>query len=174
VHGFEEVLSKVGNMPSAYPFVTSQDTWLVENTGAGGLGAVAQRPQGLWTAVGALIAYRTPEAGIWNLAVIRHLTDESADRFLGIELLSQGGTAVALHPIDARRGNEDECLGVWLVDEASTNSGRIRLLVPRGVYQPTHPLRMTLHERAYRLSPQMLMTEGPDYQVAVYGAVSDA
>jgi hypothetical protein len=170
VHGFEEVVAKVGNLASAYPFVSAQETWLIENAGAGGIGALASKPQGSWVAIGSLIAFRAPEAGIWNLGVVRHLTDESADRFIGIELVSQGGVSVSLRRATGRHGGlEEGLLGVWLAAE-SPRAGHIKLLVPRGLYLSSSLLLMNVNAREYLLSPHGLVLEGSDHQVAHYMA----
>jgi hypothetical protein len=167
-HGFEEIVAKVGNLPTAYPFVSAHETWLIENTGEGGIGAIVTKPHGEWAAIGHLIAFRYPEAGVWNLGIVRHLTEEKADRFLGIELVSRGGVAVSLRtPKGGRSRSNTDCLGVWLAGEP-WKDGTITLLVPRGAYSPSSPLLMYVHDRHYLLSPRDLAVEGADYQIARY------
>jgi hypothetical protein len=172
VHGFEEIVAKVGNLPSAYPFVSAQETWLIENSGAGGAGALVSKPQGGWAAIGSLVAFRSPEAGIWNLGVVRHLTDEALDRFVGIELVSRGGVAVSLRRAGSHAAvRDDDVLGVWLAAHAQT-ADRIQVLVPRGLYSSSAMLQMNLHDRRYLLTPHRLIHEGLDYQVGLYRADS--
>jgi len=167
-HGFEEVVAKVGNLPSAYPFVSAQETWLIDNSAEGGIGALVASPHGKWATIGSLVAFRYPEAGVWNLGIVRHLSEEEADRFLGIELVSRGGVAVSLRRSKGRGlALGDGCLGVWLAGEASTN-GQIRLLTPRGIYSPSAALQLYVHDREYLLTPRDLIAAGADYQIAGY------
>jgi hypothetical protein len=173
-HGFAEIVAKVGNLPSAYPFVSSQETWLVENNAEGGIGALVASPHGAWVTIGCLVAFRYPEAGVWNLGVVRHLTDEKADRFVGIELVSRGGVAVSLvRPKGRGAATADDCLGVWLAGEPSKD-GHIRLLVPRGMHSPSSVVHMRVHDREYVLTPGAPIAAGPDYQICLYrpGATS--
>lgn len=110
VHELDEVMSKVGNLPAAYPFVSSQETWLVENSGDGGFGALAAQPHASWAGIGALIGYRVPEAAISSLGIVRHLTDEKSDRLLGIEHVSEGGVAVSLTSTRSELSSEESAL----------------------------------------------------------------
>jgi hypothetical protein len=167
-HGFEEIVAKVGNLPTAYPFVSAQETWLIENSAEGGIGALAASPHGAWATIGCLVAFRYPEAGVWNLGIVRHLSEEKADRFLGLELVSRGGVAVSLRRSKGRGpAAGDDCLGVWLAGEASAN-GQIKLLVPRGMYSPSAALHLYVHDREYLLLPRDLIAAGTDYQIAEY------
>lgn len=167
-YGFDEVVSKVGNLPSAYPFVSSQETWLLENIGKGGFGALAARPQGGWASIGGLVAYKAPDASIWNLGIVRHLTDEKSDRLLGVEFVSEGGVAVSLVPGTSESTTARECLGVWLVQDAAKDASRVKLLLPPRVYRAATPLQMRVHDRVYPLRPQTLLVDASDYQIAVY------
>lgn len=167
-HGFEEVVAKVGNLPTAYPFVSAQETWLIENSGEGGIGALVANPHGTWATIGCLVAFRYPEASVWNLGIVRHLTEEKVDRFLGIELVSRGGVAVSLRRSKGRRPTAgDDCLGVWLAGDASKDR-QIRLLVPRGMYSASGALHMYVHDREYVLTPRELIAGGTDYEVGRY------
>jgi hypothetical protein len=167
-YGFEEVVAKVGNLPTAYPFVSAQETWLVENNAEGGIGALVASPHGAWVAVGSLVAFRYPEAGVWNLGIVRHLAEEKVDRFIGIELVSRGGVAVSLGRANGRgAAAADDRLGVWLAGDPSQDGG-IRLLVPRGMYSPSTRLQMRVYDREYLLVPRTQIASGPDYQIAFY------
>jgi hypothetical protein len=171
-HGFEEVVAKVGNLPTAYPFVSAQETWLVENSAEGGIGALVASPHGTWVTIGSLVAFRYPEASLWNLGIVRHLSEEKVDRFIGIELVSRGGVAVSLRRAGARSVVAgEECLGVWLAGDPSRDGG-VRLLVPRGMHSPATKLHMRIHERDYVLSPGTLLAAGSDYQIARYSPVA--
>jgi hypothetical protein len=170
VHGFDEVMAKVGNVPSAYPFVSSQESWLVDNSAEGGLGAIAASTQGAWAGIGSLLAYRYPEDGAWNAGIVRHVTDEEDGRFLGIELLSPGGIAVTLRKVGTRQApNAQGFLGVWL---AGRTADEIKLLMPAGSHSARVSLEMHLHDRQYLLTPGVLMEAGPDYEVAFYNPVA--
>jgi hypothetical protein len=168
VYGFDEVVSKVGNVPSAYPFVSSQEVWLLENSAAGGFGALAAKPQAAWASVGALVAYKATEASIWSLGIVRHLTDEQSDRALGVEFVAEGGVAVSLAPEKAQPDTGQERLGVWLAQHASKDSSPLKLLLPPGTYRASCPLRMSVHARSYVLRPHSLVEDGPDYQICLY------
>jgi hypothetical protein len=168
LHGFDEVVAKVGNLLIAYPFDSTQETWLIENSAEGGIGALVANPHGRWATIGCLMAYRYPDAGVWNLGIVRHISEEDADRFLGIELVSRGGVAVSLRAAKARGiATGGDCLGVWLAAEASKDN-QVRLLMPRGMYSPSSALHMYLHERQYLLTPLRLIAAGTDYEVGLY------
>jgi hypothetical protein len=169
-HGLEEIISKVGNMPTAYPFVSAQEKWLIENSGEGGIGVLAAMPHGLWATIGCLVAFRYPEAGVWNLGIVRHLSEDKEDRFLGIQLLSRGGVAVSVRRFrSARAGDDADCLGVWLTGEASKENV-LTMLLPRGIYTPSATLYMQVHGREYLLTARDRLAVGSDYEIAQYGA----
>ena len=168
VHGFEDVVAKVGNLLVPDRLVGAQETWLIENRAEGGIGALVANPHGTWARIGCLVAYRYPEAGVWNLGIVRHISEEDADRFLGIELVSRGGLAVSLSgATDHGAATGGDRLGVWLAGEASKDN-QIRLLMPHGTYSPSAPLRMYVHGREYVLAPVQLIAAGADYQVGLY------
>jgi hypothetical protein len=166
-HGLEEIVAKVGNLPTAHPFVSAQETWLIENSGEGGIGVLVASPHGTWATIGCLVAFRYPEASIWNLGIVRHITEEKIDRFVGIELLSRGGVAVSLRRLKGRSSALDECLGVWLAGDTSKDK-RMRLLVPHAIYSASCKLQMYVHDRQYLLTPQGLIAAGADYHVGRY------
>jgi hypothetical protein len=86
------------------------------------------------------------------LGVVRHISEEDVDRFLGIELVSSGGVAVSLREANDQRTVTDDCLGVWLAGGAPKEN-QIRLLTPLGTYSPSAALHMRVHERKYLLTP---------------------
>jgi hypothetical protein len=171
VHGFDEVAAKVGNVPTAYPFVSVAETWLIENTGEGGIGALVANPHGMWATIGCLLAFRYPEASVWNLGIVRHLTEEKCDRFLGIEVMSNGGVAVSVHRASDDHVTGDDSLCVWLSGGVSPD-GTVTLLLPRGMYAASSVLHMFVHNRQYLLTPQHLAAAGTDYEVARYNPAS--
>jgi hypothetical protein len=168
VHGFAEIIAKVGNLPSAYPFVTTQESWLIENTADSGIGALVAQPQGAWAAIGALLAFRYADGSVWNLAAVRHLTEERSERFVGMEVIAQGGVAVLLHTANASpQGSRGGALGVWLAG-GDPADGRIRLLLPPGMYHPSSALLMEVHERRYLAHPQRLLAAASDFHLGAY------
>ncbi len=167
-HGFEEIVAKVGNLPSAYPFASAREIWLIENAGEGGIGVLAALPHGAWASVGGLVALRYPEAGVWNLAIVRHINEDKEDRFLGLEVVSKGGVAVSLHRHRRTRADEDEdYYGVWLAGNASTDNV-ITLLLPRGSFAKSRSLYMYLQGREYVLKPLEQLASGADYDIGRY------
>ena len=171
VNGLDDVVAKVGNLLVAYPFSSAQETWLIENRAEGGIGALVANPYGTWARVGCLVAYRYPDGGVWNLGVVRHISEEDVDRFLGIELVSSGGVAVSLHEANDQRRVTDDCLGVWLAGGAPKEN-QIRLLTPLGTYSPLAALHMRVHDRKYLLTPVQLIASGVDYQIGLYSAAA--
>jgi len=171
VNGLDDVVAKVGNLLVAYPFSSAQETWLIENRAEGGIGALVANPYGTWARVGCLVAYRYPDGGVWNLGVVRHISEEDVDRFLGIELVSSGGVAVSLHEANDQRRVTEDCFGVWLAGGAPKEN-QIRLLTPLGTYSPLAALHMRVHDRKYLLTPVQLIASGVDYQIGLYSAAA--
>jgi len=168
VHGYEEVTASVGNMLVQYPFVSSQELWIVENAADGGVGAIAKRPQGGWVSVGALLAYRDPDGAIWNAGIVRHLNEEDDQTLgVGIELVAQGGVAISVRSAKCRAMSDNGVLCVWLAS-AGCKADEMQLLMPASLYSQLSPLEVTLYERAYLLVPARLLEAGPDYQIAVF------
>ena len=175
VHGFDEVAAKVSSSLAAYPFVSDQEAWLVENSADGGIGALVSTPHGAWVGVGELIAYRLGESSPWNAGIVRHISQEDDDtRYVGVELLGPGQGIVSLYRPGRRRDAEQggvRC--VWLSGDTD-QSNEIRLLMPRGLYSVHSSLEMRDDNRRCLLMPLRLLETGADYEVGFYNALQRA
>jgi hypothetical protein len=177
VYDFEEVTAKVGGVALQSPFVAEQETWLVENYSRHGLRARVPSPQGLWVAVGSLVAFRSPGDSLWTVGVIRRLTHRRDDtRQVAIETLSRGGSAVTVLPRIARKGQAPEKQGVLSVLLPGPNGPgeEVTLLCPLGTFSETLPLEMRVYDRAYVLFPIELVETGADFQVARFKVLRQA
>ena len=169
VHGFEEVVAKVGNMLVEYPLMSNQEVWIVENAADGGVGAVAKRPHGAWVSVGTLLAYRYADGAIWNAGIVRHLNDDDDQTLgVGVQIVAQGGVAVSVRSARPRADVPDNgVLCVWLAS-AGCKADEMQLLMPVSLYSPSSVMEATLYDRSYVLSPVRLLEAGLDYEIALF------
>jgi hypothetical protein len=176
VYDFEEVTAKVGAVTLQSPFVAEQETWLVENHSPHGLRARVPSPQGLWIAVGSLVAYRQPDDSLWSVGVVRRLTRKGDEtRQVAVETLARGGSAVTLLPRIAGKGKSpDEGVLSVLLPGTSTAGEEVKLLSPPGTFSDTLPLEMRAYDRAYTLFPIELIETGADFQIARFKVLRQA
>jgi hypothetical protein len=95
VHEFDEVCAAVAGLFLESPFVTNEEEWMIENESTGGYGAFIREPDGAWVDVGVLVAIKREGGASWS--ALRRLTiDTRGNKYVGVDLLAQGGMGVTL------------------------------------------------------------------------------
>ncbi len=176
VYDFDEVTAKVGAVALQSPFVAEQETWLVENHSPHGLRARVLSPQGLWIAVGSLVAFREPEDSLWSVGVVRRLARKrNGSREVAVETLARGGSAVTVLPrIPAKQKAPEEGVLSVLLPGTARAGEEVKLLSPPGTFSDTLPLEMRAYDRAYTLFPIELIETGADFQIARFKVLRQA
>jgi hypothetical protein len=166
VHDPDEVTANIGGL--SYPFVSEQETWLVDNRSDSGLHAVVMSPQGRWIEVGSLIAYREGEDAIWNAGLVRRVAREDDDtRQVAVETIAHGGAAVTVLPLAAgQRAEPAEGVLCTLLLGRNVASDEITLLMPPKSFSPTAAREMRAYDRRYRLIPLRLIESWAGYEIA--------
>jgi len=168
VHDLDEVAANVGGL--AYPFVSEQESWLIDNRSDSGLHAVVMSPQGRWIEVGSLVALRRGDDAIWSAGVVRRITREDDDtRYVAVEILAHGGAAVTVLPlITASRKESAEGVVCTLLSGGTPASDELTLLLPARTFSQTAAREMRAYDRRYRLVPLRLLAAGAGYEIARY------
>ncbi len=171
VHDYEEVVANAGALFLEYPFVSNDETWILENEGGGGLGAFVAKPHGAWLRAGSLIALRTEDGVAWSIGVVKRVSaDRDRNRLVGIQTISAGGTAVTLFPVSGPgwgQSSEGEiCL--LLPSESTTDSGEVTLLLRPGLYVSGARMEMRAHDHRYFLTPLKRIMQGEDFEIAKF------
>jgi hypothetical protein len=175
VHDFDEVLAAVGGLFVESAYVSNEEEWLIENESDGGFGAFAEHPQGAWLGVGKLIAIRRDEGASWNAGIVRRVSmDEKHNRYVGIEILAHGGTAVTImaEALSARgsaiSAHGEVCV---LLPSSVVNSGETLLLMRAGLFSPTERLLMSVYDRKYSLRPLRIAQQSVEFDLGYYQIV---
>lgn len=168
LHGFDEVASNVGGVALHFPFVSDQESWIVENRSRTGLNAVVHSPQGRWLSVGTLIALREGDDASWTSALVRRIEREDDDtRHVGVETLARGGAGVTVLPhLKNKRQSDAEGVLCVLLPAADEPGEEIRLLMPANAFSESTALEMRAYDHRYLLIPIDLVEAGVDWQVA--------
>ena len=131
VHDYEEVLAGVGGLFLESPFVSNEEQWEVENVSETGFGAFVPAPYGSWLRLGSLIGLRREEGASWGAGVVRRITfDEKENRYIGIQMLAAGGSAVTIRSAAlSAKGSAISALGelAVLVGAGVSNSSEVTL-----------------------------------------------
>lgn len=169
VHEFGEVVANAGGLFFESPFVSNDEEWIVENESGGGFGAFVPKALGGWLQVGCLVGVRREEGVAWGVGIVRRvLGDEQGNRYVGIQMLSNGGAAVTVfphgsgHKVDISPDGE-LCV---LLPAAVPSSGETLLLLRPGMFDGRAPLEMHAYDRRYRLDPVAVIERGEDFEVA--------
>jgi hypothetical protein len=166
VHDLDEVSANVGGL--SYPFVSEQESWLVDNRSDSGLHAIVMSPQGRWIEVGSLVAFRDGGDAIWTTGLVRRITREDDDtRQVAVETVAHGGAAVTVLPlITANRNQPAEGVLCTLLLGRNAASDELTLLMPPKTFSPTAAREMRAYDRRYRLIPLRLIESGAGYEIA--------
>ena len=172
VHDFDEVLAAVAGLFVESPYVSNEEEWLIENESEGGFGAFVEHTQGAWLSVGKLIAIRRDEGTSWGAGVVRRISmDEKRNRYVGIEILAHGGTAVTI-VADAlsARGSAIPARGevCVLLPSSVVNSGEALLLMRAGLFSPAARILMSVYDRKYSLRPLRIAQQSAEFDLGCY------
>jgi len=172
VHDFDEVLAAVAGLFVESPYISNEEEWLIENESEGGFGAFVEHTQGAWLSVGKLIAIRRDEGTAWGAGVVRRISmDEKRNRYVGIEMLAHGGTAVTI-TADAlsARGSAIPARGevCVLLPSSVANSGEALLLMRAGLFSPAERLLMSVYDRKYSLRPLKIVQQSAEFDLGCY------
>jgi hypothetical protein len=170
VHEFAEVVANAGGLFLESPFVSNDESWMVEDKSEGGFGARVREPHGHWIRVGQLIGIRRNGGVTWAVGIVRRVTsDEEGNRRVGVEVLSDGGAAVSVLPAamsERDEGTPSDGEICVLLSSATMQAGEITLLTPPGLFRWGRELEMRAYDRRYRLSPLGLSEKGEDFELA--------
>jgi hypothetical protein len=172
IHEFEEVVAGVGGLFFESPYVSNEEQWTVENESPTGFGACATSASGSWLTVGSLIALQRDEGSAWAAAVVRRMTnDASGNRYVGIEVLSHGGTAVTIITATLNApGSTLPAEGALcvLLSIATANRGEATLLMRPRLFSDSQEVIMRAYDQSYLLSPLRLIEQGDEFDLARY------
>ncbi len=177
VHDYDEVVANVGGLALEYPFVSEQETWIVENRSRDGLHALVPSPHGRWVRLGSVLAFREDDESAWRPAVVRRIVRDDDDaRYVAVETLADGGTAVTVIPGVAAASAESGREGVLCVLLAGRNgvTDEVTLLLPAAAYSSRSPIEMRAYDRRYRLMPVRLAESGDGYRIARFKILQPA
>jgi hypothetical protein len=171
VHDFHEILSTISGQSDELSFDTSTETWAVQNESEGGYGAVLPlNGSSDWLKVGTLLGVKLEDGAAWGVGIVRRLSAIGAgQRYVGIQLLARGATAVKLVPPNAAndRAGQDALLLPSSAKD-SMGSGEMNLLLPLGSFAPKQSYEMRTYGRSYLLMPRQLVEGGQDFDMARY------
>jgi hypothetical protein len=175
VHEFEEVVAAVGGLFLESPFVSNEEEWNIENESESGFGAFVQSPQGAWLEIGTLIAIRRDEGAAWSAAIVRRVSmDEAGNRYVGIEILAHGGTAVTIMAASlSARGSAIPPQGeiCVLLPSSTVNTGEALLLMRPEFFSHSRSLLMSVYDRRYCLSPLGMVEHRAEFDLGRYRIV---
>jgi hypothetical protein len=175
VHEFEEVVAAVGGLFFESPFVSNEEEWNIENESESGFGAFVQTPQGAWLGIGTLIGIRREQGAAWSAGIVRRVSmDERGNRYVGIEILAQGGTAVTIMAASlSARGSSIPPQGELcvLLPSSTVKTGEALLLMRPALFSHSQSLLMSVYDRKYSLSPLGMVEHSAEFDFGRYRIV---
>jgi hypothetical protein len=162
------VVANAGGLFFESPFVSNDEEWIVENESAGGFGAYVPKAVGGWLRVGCLVGVRREEGVTWGVGIVRRVIgDEQGNRYVGIQMLANGGAAVTVFPHGAGAHATVSAEGELcvLLPSTTTHSGETLLLLRPGMFDAKATLEMHAYDRRYRLDPESITEHGEDYEI---------
>ncbi len=165
VHGFQNLLQAIETLVDDtsldFEHAAATESWVIDDLGAGGFGAVIPPVMGDWIKGGILLGVQTEEASqAWGAGIIRRIVrDESRQRRVGIEMLAQEAIPVKLSPAGAMRADESALLLSAMPDK----QGEISLLMRAGSSMRDRTLEMNVRGQRYHLLQGSLIESGDDY-----------
>jgi hypothetical protein len=172
IHEFDEVVAGVGGLFLESPFVSNDEQWILENASSNGFGACVPPSSGSWLSVGSLIALQRNEGSSWGAGVVRRLaSDASGNRYVGIEMLSHGGTAVTITAAKlSANGSNIPAGGVVcvLLSAEGAGSAEATLLMRPGLFSESQEVIMHAYDHRYLLYPLHLVEKGDEFDLARY------
>ena len=175
VHDFDEVVAAVGGLFIESPYISNEEEWLIENESDGGVGAFVAHTHGAWLRVGQLIAIRREEGASWSAGIVRRVSmDEKSNRYVGIEILAHGGTAVTIvtEGLSAKGSaipaHGEVCV---LLPSSVVNSGETLFLMRPGLFSLAERLSMSVYDRKYSLRPIRIVQQSVEFDLGCYQIV---
>ena len=175
VHGFQNLLRAVESLADDssldFEHAAAIESWAIEDVGAGGFGVVIPPVMGDWIKGGILLGVQTEASQAWGAGIIRRVVrDESRQRRIGIEMLTQEVIPVKLSPAGkvshAGAARIDD--SALLLSTTPDKHGEISLLLPAGSSMRDRAFEINLHGKCYHLVPGSLIEGGDDYARATF------
>ncbi len=169
VLGFPHIVEYIaGNTGSAVIDDEQVESWGVANESETGFGALVPAQRGEELNIGQLVGVQPAGSRMWAAGIVRRLVaQDSAHRYVGIELMGRGVQAVSLR----ERGSGAEVgTGLLLPSHIgdSVGQGEINLLLPPGGFSPQRALQMKVYDITYSLMPLMALEIGDGFEVGRY------
>jgi hypothetical protein len=167
VHNFKELVAAISGVPVDAAMDNATETWTVENESEGGYGALLPFAQSDWLKIGSLIGVKIEDGAAWGVGVVRRLSAfDLKQRYVGIQLLSRGGSVVKVSPSDAV-GDAPQESAVLLPSNAADSSAsrEMNLLFRRGTCTLQKSMDMRAYDREYMLVPRKLLESGEDFDM---------
>ena len=175
VHEFDEVAASVGGLFLDSPFVSNEEEWVVENESYGGFGVFVSHTQGAWLRIGSAIGVRRHEGAAWGAGVVRRITlDEKGNRYVGIEMLASGGSAVTIRSASlSAKGGSISARGELcvLLGSGEASKSEVTLLMRANLFSSAQSLLMQAYDRQYLLLAGALVERGDEFDLARYRIV---
>ncbi|MGD2141616.1 MAG: hypothetical protein PVH25_14555 [Burkholderiales bacterium] len=169
VLGHAPVLQRItGDDVSASLDGEEVESWILVNESEAGYGALVAAQRGEALQIGQLVGARAKGSRMWGIGVIRRLaTQDSEQRYVGIELLGRGVQGVSLND---RISAKPICTGLLLPSHIgdSLGLGELNLLLPRGTFSPDSEIGMIFYDMNYVLTPLMVLETGEDFEIGRY------
>ncbi|MEQ1881868.1 MAG: hypothetical protein ABL878_12950 [Burkholderiales bacterium] len=167
VHNFKELVAAISGVPVDASLDNAIETWTVENESEGGYGALLPFSQSDWLKIGSLIGVKIEDGAAWGVGVVRRLSAfDLKQRYVGIQLLSRGGSVVKVSPSDSAGDAPQESAVLLPSNTADSSTSReMNLLFRRGACALQKSMDMRAYDREYMLVPRKLIESGDDFDM---------
>ncbi len=156
-NGLKGVIAILVNGPASAP-----ETWVIENVGAGGFGALVPQVKGDWLRVGALVAIQPEGGSNWVVGLVRRVSKTPDQRArVGIQTLSRAPAVSQFAVTGARNASEQ---GV-LLPSNDPASADVQIALRPGIFAPGQNLEATRAGRQHVYMPSGLGERGEDYEI---------
>ena len=178
VHDFDAIVRIISDDSNDLSFDDHIESWTVENESEGGYGIVIPQAKGDWLKVGTLLGIKLEDGASWGVAIVRRLTNDSAQqRYVGVQTLAKGSACVKLFPVGGVSASVDAGEDAVLLPSSSADSGgtgELSLLMRMGTFSTRQSFQMRAYERDYLLMPKQLLEGGQDFDMAKFRVVQRA
>lgn len=149
------------------PAGLEMESWVVENVGRGGFGALLSGIPTEWLRVGALLAVQPEGGDNWLLGIVRryHRETESEAR-VGIEALARTVVSVELKVRTVSACAAASVPGLLLEDGGAPDE--VRLVLPPASFDLRENLEYSRDGAHFLLAPVALLEQNDDYELARY------
>ena len=170
VHGFQNLLRAIESLVDEtsldFEHAAATESWIIEDVGAGGFGAVIPPVMGDWIKGGTLLGVQADASQAWGAGIIRRIVrEESRQRRVGIQMLAQEAIPVKLSPAGmvSQAGAMGAGESALLVSAMPDREGEISLLVRADSSVRDRALEMNVSGKHYHLLPGSLIEGSYDY-----------